>query len=500
MASPRPRSRSSALRLTTAAAALLSLARPVAGFNCSQPPIYVDIHSRVTSPKAEFLYGSFIGLGSPAQNQSLWPSLSQNETSFAARSFCERSAVADCERVEGGNVDGNLSTTWKTDEDYRPRDARRDALYGTDTLHLYTHYFDPSPAWQTSLENFTTSLVNSGSSRPGIVGIGSQSTLLARLYQLGLIAGRTYSLYIGSGMDRAGGTVNGSNVFGGYDSGRFKGPVHTYPMDLKSADYLPVTVADIVLEDAAHGLGKRSIMNGGVPFEARITTDQYPMRLPAGVTRNFADLLEGEASGESDGSLMLQKPFNGSMTIRLSDGFSVTLPADVVRNASNLSPVEQAQNANYTGPYYLSTAWLSEVYLMLDFEGAQFHLAQALPHGKYVMPRTFCPNSVPVPYGYRTGISRFVATGMIGAVIGGVIGGIALVLAVLAVCVVWRREKARKRAETEWMAVGGGEKPRRGFLGIGRRRGGQDVEMRDVGAEKLRKGSSDSDFTTHSRR
>jgi hypothetical protein len=81
--------------------------------SCSgKHPIYVDIHDRaVDGATEEFQYGSFIGVAVPYQNQSLWPSLRRNETSFAAKDFCRNSNLTDCINNTGGTVDFNASTT-----------------------------------------------------------------------------------------------------------------------------------------------------------------------------------------------------------------------------------------------------------------------------------------------------------------------------------------------------------------------------------------------------
>lgn len=95
---------------------MLLLAVPVflheaSAFNCSQPPIYVDIHKRAVHGTDVFQYGSFIGIGSPAQNQSLWPSLSHNETTVAYVDFCDHSDLPDCKDSTRGNFDFGSSLT-----------------------------------------------------------------------------------------------------------------------------------------------------------------------------------------------------------------------------------------------------------------------------------------------------------------------------------------------------------------------------------------------------
>lgn len=81
-------------------------------FNCSKKPIYVDIHKRAVHDSPIFQYGSFIGLGTPAQNQSLWPSIAQNYTSFASHDYCgDNSTLKDCDKSTGGFFNTQDSTT-----------------------------------------------------------------------------------------------------------------------------------------------------------------------------------------------------------------------------------------------------------------------------------------------------------------------------------------------------------------------------------------------------
>ncbi|KAE9991815.1 hypothetical protein EG327_010917 [Venturia inaequalis] len=433
---------------------LVSLVGPILAANCSIKPVYVDIHKRVVNGTSAFPYGSFIGVGNPFQNQSIWPSLRRNETSFASSEFCSNSNLTDCMGSTGGNVQYNLSTSFKEDAHYSSKDSKDIAtrsVKGTDDVHLYTHWFLTDAAFQTLAHDAPVEFANAGDADPGIVGMGSSSTILERLLQLKLIAAKTYSLYIGTGMERAGGVVNGSNTFGGYDAGRFKNPVHTYNMDLANPDYLPVTVTDITIDDpSSPGMKNKSIMDNGDPFEARITTDRYPMLFPSSITKNFANMLSAKSSNYIDKSLRLDKPFNGTMTIHIGD-FKITLPPSIVSNATNISPVQENDDDNYDGPFYLSTAFLTQVYLMLDFESSQFHLAEAYQKNNYVIPTTFCPGTIPIPHNYSSG-SVFLKQGLIGAVVGGVIGGSAILTALTIWFMFWRRNKYDKDQEKRWAA------------------------------------------------
>ncbi|KAF4303719.1 putative peptidase a1 [Botryosphaeria dothidea] len=426
--------------------------------NCSIPPVYVDIHDRDVHGTGVQQYGSFLGMGTPAQNLSLWPSIVQNETSVAAEQFCGNSTLADCRANTGGLVDVSQSTSWKLDHDYQTADltetAFNDSFGGNDVLVMYTHYFRTDPAWQTLLPNFTFTMATSGSRNPGILGMGQRSTMLQRLFEAGMIAGHTYALYIGNSFKRAGGQAIGSNTFGGYDPRRFEGEVHNYSMQLGAANPLQVRVSDVVLDDPTGFTRNVSLLNHtafpDLPddladgFDARITTDQFPFRLPRQVVRNYKRQLGAVASNEADRSLQLSKPYNGTMTVVLNDGFRVTIPPEMMFNDVGLSPVEDDDGDEDYSDFFLGSAWLTQVYLMMDYENYSFHLAQAIPMAPFNQPTTWCPRTVPRPAAQQRGGRGFASNGMIGAVIGGVIGGLALIALALWLYVWWVRRQMVK--------------------------------------------------------
>lgn len=89
--------------------ALFSLAQVVSSFNCSIPPIYVDIHKRAVHDSEVMQYGLFVGLGTPSQNFSMWPSLVHNETTFASDDFCTSSSPPTCVDNTHGEFQTELS-------------------------------------------------------------------------------------------------------------------------------------------------------------------------------------------------------------------------------------------------------------------------------------------------------------------------------------------------------------------------------------------------------
>ena len=298
-------------------------------------------------------------------------------------------------------------------------------FYGQETLRLYTHFFETDGASQTLVENSTIEVAEEGSITPSRVGMGSSSTLLRDLAARDMIAGKTYSLYIGQGFDRAGGSVNGSNVFGGYDSGRFTGVPHKYPMNIANVNPMNVRIKDIVITDSKDNANV-SLFDNTVftdmksrpeDFEAQITTEQFPISLPYQITQNLIARLGAEKDNRwGDNSLKLKNAFNGTLSIVLEDGFTVTLPPEVLMNASNITPI-QDRDEKSTDPFYLGTAFLGQVYLMADYETNNFFLAPAVQKNNMVMPVPFCPKSTPEAY-ERPNQSQWQRQGLIGAVVG----------------------------------------------------------------------------------
>jgi hypothetical protein len=327
---------------------------------------------------------------------------------------------------------------------------------GQETLRLYTHFFETDGASQTLVENSTIEIATSGSIVPSRVGIGSSSTLMRDLVAKDLIAGKTYSLYLGHGYERAGGLVNGSNVFGGYDSGRFTGTPHQYQMNIANVNPMSVRIKDIIITDSKDksnvSLFDETVftdMKSSPPsFEAQITTEQFPLSLPYQITKNFIARTGAEKDNTwGDNSLRLKNPFNGTLTIVLDDGFSVTFPPEVLMNASNITPI-QDRPEDSKQPFYLGAAFLAQVYLMADFETDNFFLAQAVQKNNMVMPQTYCPKSTPVAY-VLPKQSSFQKLGLVGAVIGGLIGGIGVLAALYCLYLVLTRKKDERKLKKQ---------------------------------------------------
>ncbi|KAH6638951.1 aspartic peptidase domain-containing protein [Boeremia exigua] len=441
--------------------ATVLFAQSTVAFNCSIKPIYVDIHKRVVHESTAFQYGSFIGVGTaPAQNHSLWPSLSQNHMSFGALKYCENSKLANCTASTGGFYDSNRSTTFVEYQDFKSLDADVNntlkGYFGQDVLRLYTHFYETDGASQTLVPNSTIEAATGGDIIPGRVGMGPSSTLLQDLAGQETIAGKTYSLYIGQGFDRAGGKVNGSNVFGGYDSGRFTGEPHQYPMNLNNVNAMSVRIKDIVLTQTAGGANQSLFDPKDFPdmkstpqtFEAEITTEQFPLSLPYQITQNFIKAVTGQKDNHwGDNSLKAASSLNATLSIILEDGFTVTFPPEVLRNYSDITPIQDREETS-NAPFLLGSAFLGQVYLMADYDSSNFFLAPAVQKNNMVMPVTFCPKTTPAAY-ERPKQSAWQSQGLIGAVLGGVIGGLGCLAALYCLYISWLRKSDERRLKRD---------------------------------------------------
>jgi hypothetical protein len=220
------------------------------------------------------------------------------------------------------------------------------------------------------------------------------------------------------------------------------------PLSVKVKDIIITNTADPSANISLFSTSKFPSDNAPTAFDAQITTDQYPLSLPYQITENFKSHLGAEEDNTwGDNSLKLKNPFNGSLTIVLDDGFTVTLPPEVLMNASNITPI-QSRPKDSTAPFYLSTAFLSQVYVMMDFESFSFYLAEAVQKDNLVMPVTFCPKSTPVAY-ERPKQNAWVSQGLIGAVIGGVLGGIGIAVTAYCFWVGWQRKREVRKEERQ---------------------------------------------------
>lgn len=408
--------------------------------------VFIDIHYRAVDSRPDtFSYGLFIGAGANSQNQSLWPAITYNETRLASNEFCRTGSTSTCQdpRFAHGHFGADSSSSWQETPQYVSHDAEEGAMdsdvnltYGQESLNLFTHYMDPSPATKYVVENHPVTVLSDYTSdqdpffNSGSLGLGTSSTLLKQLVDIGKIGRKVVGLYLGTAYPRAGGSQNGSMVLGGYDAGRIDGDVHEYPQaDILDARASPFKVhvkqMSVVTQDGSSiGL----VIDEG--FDGYISTSQYALELPQPVLSRLSTALRGSPANDAENVLQLAEPFAGNVTITLGDGYEITYPSEWVSNASNITPfsadtLSSNDTADEARPLVFGTAFLHHLYMTIDYDAATFSLANARMYNNYVQPRSLCPDTLPIALGPPK-MNRFIRTGMIGAILGGIIGGVGL--------------------------------------------------------------------------
>lgn len=434
---------------------------------------------RVVDGQNETLsYGLFIGAGNPSQNQSLWPAIASNETRLASHDFCVQGSPANCEdpKYIHGHFGGDFSSTWKETPDYTSLDINNanenvNLTYGQDSLNLFTHYFDPSPASRHVVDNHPITVLSDYTSdqdvffNSGSLGLGRASTIMKQLMDQGRINRNVFSIYPGTGYPRAGGVYNGSIVLGGYDAGRLAGDVHKYsqaPIPAPNVSPLKVHVKQMSLV-TADGSSIGLVTNDG--FDGYISTSQYAMELPTDVTTALSNALQGTPDGSPENVLQLPHAFAGNLTITLDDGYQIIYPSEWISNVSNRTPFSASSltsNGSATsGPLVFGTAFLHHLYMTVDYDDNSFYLAEAKNLNNYVQPQALCRGEAPVMPA-PTKLSKFVQTGMIGAIIGGLFAGMGLSWLII----YFMRKRAQRKLMQQSLGEieKGGKRPQSGIL------------------------------------
>jgi hypothetical protein len=465
------------------------VATALAASNCSIKPIYVDFHDRCVDDCFTIQYGLFIGVGDPFQNESLWPSISRNEITFSGVDFCADGSSEQCVNQTHGLYSPGTSLAFQERQNYVALD-NNDALtqglatidaVGTETMNIFTHYFDPSPPNVTRLTEVPIHVLSNYSSPnspwfgpSGLLGLGQDSTVLTRLHDSDLISSRSFGLFVGTAYPRAGGAINGSLTLGGYDSGRFTDDAVEYELAAPAAnsnDPTPyrVQVASVSL---TNGNNETTVLSQG-QFDAYLTTSQYEVTLPSDITSTFASLTSAAPAGDELASLIspnlpapltIPSDFSGALTITLTSGLNIIFDttSGSLRNTSNLSPISSSPSADTPVIPLLGTSALAHLYLTTNYDSTppKFYLNPSAPHGPYVITQPLCANDVPEAY-TSPRISSFQRNGTIGAILGGVIGGIGLTFAVWWAIRKYFQHREHKRWESMYGDGDGGKGKRR---------------------------------------
>ncbi|KAJ8130410.1 hypothetical protein O1611_g3216 [Lasiodiplodia mahajangana] len=231
------------------------------------------------------------------------------------------------------------------------------------------------------------------------IGLGSNSTLLNTLVQAGRIGSRVWSIFWGRMWVAAEDAIDGSIVFGGYDTQKVIGTNYTQPLDFSDRTGcwtgMKVRVSGVKLNLRTGD--DVELLPSNAAFDACIVPQrQLLLEGPQSIISGFEDATGMSNIGRSFGlhwSSYLYDGgdfFDGDMTISLSSGLDVRIPnnqylvpyVDVDRNGSRIFNNSQREflfNDVYDNPTTLGRYFLTGAYLMVDHDAGVFTMWAANP-------------------------------------------------------------------------------------------------------------------------
>lgn len=352
-------------------------------------------------------------------------------------------------------LDALTPISFKSTPQYQSLDlaASSNITLGTDTVHLYTHFFESDPAMGTNVETVPISILNSlptsNSSAPfSYLALGPSSSLLRSLYNTGKISSRSFGLYVGevafpstssslNSISDVPWTANGSVTFGGYDSARLKNPVGSFQLQQppNGLNAFKVSVADVrLISDSDTDLPDTSLLKASpdkanATFGAYVSTSSIPIVIPSQVLDNLKDRTKDLSTTTNVTISFILNTASGPQPFQV-----FTTPASI--ETSFAAP------SDGSAPFTLGLPFLSSNYLAVDYDAGSFYLAPAVPSAPFIAQTTLCPQTTPKPYG-KPNVHSFSKQGLIGAVLGGSIGVIAALT--LSYCFIGRWLRRRKR-------------------------------------------------------
>ncbi|KAH8647520.1 aspartic peptidase domain-containing protein [Ilyonectria robusta] len=239
------------------------------------------------------------------------------------------------------------------------------------------------------------------------IGLGKNSTMLNRLLSKGLIKSRTWSMFWGLFGAEAENQMDGSFIFGGYDTAKVKGRGFKHTMREPFDDCptgMMVTISDVSVEFPNGSISTLFPESRSAAMMACILPD-YPtiLQLPLDPYFNtFKDLTGTNVTTASTGGTNMnsmvyktsegEEPFKGDLTITLQSGLTVRFPSHqlvvpertIQQNTGKVAV--DGSNANLlltpdVNPSLskLGQMFLSSAYLMVNEDADEFTLWEANP-------------------------------------------------------------------------------------------------------------------------
>ena len=427
----------------------------------------------------------YVSVGNPAQDFRVLPSTKGGVTYLIAPEGCSLpSDPADCPNLRGAEIfqssqnigfQTNVSTSWSAIGQYGVdlEDAlgyTADGIFGFDKVAL-------GPAANSASLTLDHQVV-AGVAEPdyfmGVLPLGqtqlsfsslSQPTepLLYQLRNASMIPSFSYAYTAGAKYRSK--SVFGSLVLGGYDSTRFTPNTNdiSFAFSTDPSRLLTIGVESVMATNTLKGTFS---LSSGSHFSVVDSTVSH-LWLPTDICNQFEDAFGLTYDPQTDLYLVNDtihqqlQSLNPTITLKLVDSLSATstnytnieLPYaafdlqasyPLYENATNYFPIRRAANDTQ---YVLGRTLLQEAYLIVDYERANFTLAQAkfsdaLPAANLVTISPLASNES------STASSHLSA----GAIAGIAVGGAVLVFLIGALVFLLRKRRMKKKTPHELAA------------------------------------------------
>ncbi|KAF7510332.1 hypothetical protein GJ744_006828 [Endocarpon pusillum] len=287
------------------------------------------------------------------------------------------------------------------------------------------------------------------------LGLGLSSVFLQSLVDAGLIAARVFGLNAGSQSTAQ--PREGSLVLGGYDTASISSHFTEYPMDyplLKEISNrvcpLQVKIRKLILRPADGD--DITLSDEGSEIDACIEPYDNLFRLPTFAFDLFKQHTQWTSDTTGDPELLVTEPglfypsstgFNGSLLISLNNDFEVEIPNAELQHPlrgiaangtrvlnNNITEANVYFNSAPLQAVVLGKAFLSQVYLAVDYDAKRFKLARQIQRDVTPNPAHLSPCS-----------SKKLGGGSIAAIV------IGSVLGLLIALLLWSGWYFRKRLE-----------------------------------------------------
>ncbi|MCJ1382544.1 hypothetical protein MMC17_005657 [Xylographa soralifera] len=458
-------------------------------------PISIPI-SNVSLQNSATSRGLVISIGTPPQNLALATNLRVNNTYvFNRTGVCTDDTTAQCIQEHGGGFEKSSSTTWSQFSTYISSEtviSTTGDQYGSDTLTFGGQNLSTYPIGLPLKENdlilddlFDNSL-----------GLGSNSTFLTALSNLGLIASRSFSIFWG--LTGTNGNTDGSLIVGGLDSAKMSGSSLTGPISPQNNDAVSlwtdscgtglfVTVKDISL-NFPNG-STPSILGGNFTQGLSMCIDPaYPgITLPPNTGPILKEMIGApvEHSGTDEAGdnnvpfynsdvFLASDVYQGDLTFTFESGLQIAVTNDqLVVPVWEINPNGIAVQNNETlrkiliNPLgwpvlnvqpILGQTFLTAAYLSVNYDSNEFTIANVnvteTSNIVAIVPSGTCipqPTISTSPSGSNTTITA-TSTSLAPGAIAGIVIGIVVILAILGIGLFFFLRRRRTQHQPAYLA------------------------------------------------